>query len=138
MGGNDPLYGPCCRGPPKVAEQLIRRGAEVNQVLTTGDTHILICCRNGQDDVLRLLLSYVGEDIVDYKAPIDGFNAILSCAEQDQVDCISVLHEYGTDLNQVTSDDNKILPRATPLHIAAYYGRVQAAKALLELGADPN
>jgi len=136
--GNAPLYGVCCRGPIKIAEQLLRRGANVDQVLPTGDTHILICCRNGRADVLQLLLTYVDEDFVDYKAPIDGFNAIMSSAEQDQPDCIRVLQAYGTKLDQVTSDDNTILPRATPLHIAAYYGRVWAAQALLELGADPN
>ena len=138
LKGNTTLYGICCRGPPKVAELLIRAGARVGDVLKTGETHILMCCRNGTAAVLELLLNYVDEDFVNLKATIDGFSAIMAAAEQNHSDCIRVLHDYGIDLNQCTDDDNKILARATPLHIAAYYNRGAAVQVLLELGANPN
>jgi len=138
LKGNPVLYGPCCRGPPKVAEQLIQSGAAVDKVFETGETPILMCCRNGTSTVLNLLLSYVDEDFVNHKAPVDGFNALMASAEQDNDECIQLLHNFGIDLDQVTDDDNKILARASSLHIAAYYNRAKSAKALLELGANPN
>lgn len=138
LKGNVPLYGPCCRGPPKIAQQLIARGANVDHVNSNGDTLILLCCRNGTHEVLHFLLNYVDEDFVNFKAHIDGFNAIMASAEQDRPDCIRVLQEFGIDLDQKTDEDNAILAGATPLHIAAYYGRAKAAGMLVQLGADPN
>lgn len=136
--GNTPLYGACERGPLKVAEKLISYGAEIEVLNNNGDTTILICCRNGQSDVLHYLLQYVDMDFVNRKAQIDGFNAIMACAESDRPSCISVLRDYGVDLNQKTDIDNKIIPGATPLHIASYYGRNLALSELLRLGVDPN
>ena len=46
--------------------------------------------------------------------------------------------QVNADLNITTNPNNPILPKGTPLHVAAYYGCVEAAIALLELGADPN
>ncbi len=136
--GNTPLYGACERGPLKVAEKLISYGAEIETLNDNGDTTILICCRNGQSEVLQYLLQYVDMEFVDRKAHIDGFNAIMACAEADRANCITVLKDYGVDLSQKTSPDNKIIAGATPLHIAAYYGRNNALAELLRLGVDPN
>ena len=136
--GNTPLYGPCTRGNAKIAEQLVSYGASVEHVNSNGDTLILLCCRNGHADVLRFLLSFVDDDFVNRKAHIDGFNAIMACAEQDNADCITALHEFSVDLNCRTDPDNQILASATPLHIAAYYNRQAAARRLLSLNADPN
>jgi ankyrin repeat protein len=136
--GNASLYGPCTRGNRKVAAQLIAAGACIEKINSNGDTLVLICCRNGHHEVLELLLTYVDETFVNRKAHIDGFNAIMACAEQDRADCIRVLHEYGIALDQQTDDDNQILKRASPLHIAAYYGRLAALGALLQCGANPN
>lgn len=138
LKGNPCLYGPCCRGNVKVAEMLLARGADVTHINSNGDTLILICCRNGQHEVLKFLLNYVDENFVNFKAHIDGFNAIMASAEQNKPECIRVLFEYGINLNQKTDHDNAILAEATPLHIASYYGRVEAVKKLLELGANAN
>eukprot|EP01060_Flectonema_neradi_P009626 TRINITY_DN16854_c0_g1_i1.p1 TRINITY_DN16854_c0_g1~~TRINITY_DN16854_c0_g1_i1.p1 ORF type:complete len:1402 (+),score=282.26 TRINITY_DN16854_c0_g1_i1:59-4264(+) len=136
--GNTPLYGPCTRGNAKVAELLVSYGACVEHINSNGDTLVLICCRNGHADVLRLLLSYVDLPFVNKKAHIDGFDAIMACAEQDSADCITALHEFSVDLNSRTDPDNQIIASATPLHIAAYYNRAAAAKRLLSLNADAN
>jgi ankyrin repeat protein len=136
--GNTPLYGACERGPLKVAEKLISHGAEIETLNNNGDTTILICCRNGQNEVLHYLLQYVDMEFVNKKAHIDGFNAIMACAEADRASCITVLKDYGVDLSQKTDPDNKIISGATPLHIAAYYGRNSALTELLRLGVDPN
>jgi len=136
--GNPPLYAVCQMGPKKVAETLIAYGATVEHINKNGDTLILICCRNGQHEILEFLLNYVDPDFVNFKAHIDGFNAILASTEANRPDCIRVLHEYGINLEQKTDDDNEIIAGATSLHLAAYYNRLEAAQALLSLGANPN
>lgn len=136
--GNPPLYSVCQKGPKKIAETLLALGATVDHINKNGDTLILICCRNGQHEILDMMLNYVEPEFVDYKAHIDGFNAILASTEANKPECIKVLHEYGVNLNQKTDDSNEILAGATPLHLAAYYERKEALKTLLSLGSDVN
>jgi len=144
--GTTPLYNICMRGSRKVAELLISYGAKVDHITKCGnDTPILTCCRHGHDEILSLLLDYVSKDFVNHIAPIDGFNAVMACAEAGHKPnsmtgktCLQILHQYGIDLNQQTSLDNKIYSGATPLHIASYYGRTYAIEDLLNLGCDVN
>ena len=62
----------------------------------------------------------------------------MASTEQNRCDCIRVLHKYKVDINQKTEENNAILQSATSLHIATYYGRLEAASVLIELGANPN
>jgi ankyrin repeat protein len=103
-----------------------------------GDTPLLLACRNGQSDVAKLLLDYCDSDFVHFRAEIDGFDALFASVESDRPDCVRLIHEYGVSLEERTSEDNAILRSATPLHLAAYYGRHSSAQLLLQLGADPN
>lgn len=138
LKGNNPLYGAVERGPVKIAELLISRGCNIEHFNENGDTLILLACRNGQFEVLNFLLDYVSDDFINHKAHIDGFNAILASSEANRPECIRVLHEHGIDINQITDDDNQILARATPLHIASYYGRTDAVRELIKHGAKVN
>lgn len=137
--GNPPMYSICQKGPRKIAERLLSFGADIQLINENGDTMILLCCRNGQPDVLSLFLNYVDSDFVNRKAHIDGFNALFASVEANRPECIRVLHEYGIDVNaQYTDRDNIILGGATPLHLAAYYGRLEAAQMLLQCGANKD
>lgn len=136
--GNGVLSGVCERGGIKVAELLLARGADLSIINHNGDTLILLSSRNGQHEILKLLLNYVDEEFVGYRAAIDGFNAIMASAEANRPECIRVLHEFGVSLEETTADDNAILKRSTPLHIAAYYGRLEAVEMLLRLGCNGN
>jgi ankyrin repeat protein/uncharacterized protein YegL len=139
LKGNPPMYSICQRGPMKIAETLLSRGASLEHINNNGDTLVLLCCRNGQHELLELFLNHVDEDFVDFKAHIDGFNAIFASVEANKPECIKVLHQYGVNVEQKTADDNIILPGATPLHLAAYYGRVESALVLLDVCmANPN
>lgn len=138
LKGNAPITQICQRGPVKIIEQLISRGADVDVINSNGDSLILLACRNGQPEVLQTLLNYVDPEIVEKPATIDGFNPILASAEQNRSECIKVLHEYGVNLEYKTSTDNEILPGATALHLATYYGKTDAVSMLLSLGANPN
>lgn len=134
--GNPPLYGICQKGPLKMAEMLVSSGASVDLLNENKDNLLLISCRNGQSELVAYFLNLVDPNFVNYQAPIDGFNALFASVESDRADCIKVLAEYGVDLNQKTSNDNPIIKNATPLHLAAYYGQLEATKILLELGAN--
>jgi uncharacterized protein len=137
--GNPPMYSICQKGPRKIAEKLMGYGANVELINQNGDTMVLLCCRNGQPDVLSLFLNSVDPAFVNRVAEIDGFNALFASVEANRPECIKVLHEYGINVNeQYTARDNIILGGATPLHLAAYYGRVEAANALLQCGANIN
>lgn len=138
LKGNPPMYNICQKGPKKVIDILLSYGADISIKNTNGDTLILICCRNGQHEILDTLLNYADDDLIHHKAHIDGFSAIMSAAEQNRADCIKVLHAHGIDVNQRTDADNNIIANATPLHIAAYYNRLEALVALLDCNADPT
>jgi hypothetical protein len=49
-----------------------------------------------------------------------------------------VLYNHGVDLEERTDDTNDIVAGATALHLAAYYGKVDALKILLSYGANIN
>lgn len=138
LKGNPPMYNICQKGPSKIIDILLSYGADITMSNNNGDTLILISCRNGQHEILEKLLNYADDKLINHKAHIDGFNAIMSAAEANRPECIKVLHKFGIDLNQKTDLDNKIVASATPLHIAAYYDRLEALITLLECGADPT
>ena len=100
--GNPPMYSVCQRGPKKIAEQLLSAGATLTHINHNGDTLILLCCRNGQPEILSLFLDYVDPEFVNRKAHIDGFNAIFSSVEANKPECITILKDYGIDIEQRT------------------------------------
>lgn len=138
LKGNTPLVPVCQRGPENLAEILLAAGATVDQLNNNGDSVILLCCRNGQAGVLKLLLNVVSPEILCHAAHIDGFSPILAATESNKIECIKVLVEHGIEIEQKTANDNPILAGATALHLAAYYGRVESARLLLQLGANCN
>ena len=138
LKGNVPMYSLCTKGPHKLVELLIIFEADLEHLNANKDSLVLISCRSGQHEILKTLLNHVSPEFVDFKAQIDGFNAIMSSAEANKPECIRVLNEYGVDLNQITDDNSPVLHKATPLHIAAYYNCVEAAQTLISLGADVN
>ena len=98
----------------------------------------MFACRNVQAEVVKLILCYLDDNFVKFRAKIDGFDALFASVEADRPDCVRLVAEYGISLEERTDEDNEILQKATPLHLAAYYGRTESASVLLELGANPN
>lgn len=139
--GNPPMYGLCQKQntPIKIVKKLLAAGATVNAInKKTKDTLILICCRNNKAEILKLLLDYVDCEFAQYKAEIDGFDAVMAATEADNPECIQVLADWGLNVETPTDPDNQILPGATPLHLAAYYNCQAAASKLIQLGANVN
>ena len=136
--GNRAVTFVCQMGPVKTMEFLIANDAETEFFNINGDTPLLIACRNGQCDVAKLLLQYYNKEYILFRAKIDGFDALFASVEQDRPDCVKLMLENGVPVDEKTDKDNEILVESTPLHLAAYYGRYESTKVLLEFGADPN
>ena len=134
--GNPPLYALCQKGHVKPLERMIMAGANAEHMNIHGDTLVLTCCRSGHSVVLESLLNYVSKDFINFKADIDGFNGMFASVESNRPECIRVLNKWGISVNQFTDDDNEIIQGATPLHLAAYYGCLESASTLIELGAN--
>jgi ankyrin repeat protein len=138
--GDSPLVPACQKGAEVIIELLLAAGVDLNRYDQSRDNPILTCCRTGQARSLEILLKTFQPEalkaiLVAY-AKIDGFPPLLASAELDKVDCIRVCHNYGADLEWRTEQDNQILSGATALHLACFYGRLNAVRTLCDLGSD--
>ena len=138
--GDGPLVPACQKGNSMIVELLVNCGARLDVYNPERDNPILICCRHNQAAILETLFqSCTYEErqryLVRY-AEIDGFPPLHAATELGHHACLPVLDNFGADLEWRTADDNKILPGATALHLACYYGRLPALQTLISLGAD--
>ena len=142
--GDSPLIPTCQKGSESIVELLLAYGADLEKFNPERENAIMVCCRNGQAKLLEIILSYIKTNLgstrldfyLDWCAQVDGFNPILSSVELGHIECIKVIHKYGGNLEFRTSESNKIIRGATPLHLGSFYGRVQAVKELIGLGID--
>jgi len=138
--GDSPLVPACQKGNDTIVDMLMESGASLDAYNKNRDNPILICCRTGQSKILeRLLKTLKPEELTSLLytwAEIDGFIPLLAATELDKIDCIKVCVKYGTNIETRANDDNKMIPGGTALHLACYYGRISAAKTLIDLGAD--
>jgi len=140
LKGDGPLIPACQKGNDSIVDLLLEAGAKLSVHNPERDGPVLICCRTGQHKILERLFKTLKPDelknILKIYAEIDGFVPILAASELDKVDCIKVCNKFGADLETRASDDNKMIPGGTSLHLACFYGRLSATRQLVELGAD--
>lgn len=143
--GDSPLIPTCQKGSESIVELLLAYGCDLDKFNPQRENSIMVCCRNGQAKLLDIILNYVLTNMgksklsywLDWCAEIDGFNPILSGAELGNIECIKIIHKYDSSYLEFRSGiDNKIIRGASPLHLASFYGRTNAVKTLIELGAD--
>lgn len=142
LKGDSALIPACQKGSVTIVKLLLENGINMSLHNRNRDNAVLICCRCNQDQVLDVLLRYYSEaerkEIMVTYADIDGFAPLLASTELDRTKCIRVLHDYGADLELRSEVTNQILPGATALHLACFYGRIQSAKMLHQLGSNVN
>lgn len=138
--GDSPLIPACQKGSLSLVELLITAGCDWKNYNKERCNPFLVCCLLGQAEILDYLFNSVSQDekelVLRSYAEIDGFVPLLSATEGDKVECIRVCVKHGANLEVRTADDNKIIQGATALHLACHYGRLAAARTLIELGAD--
>jgi ankyrin repeat protein len=141
--GNPPLI-PCCqKGSKDIVRILLDSGARLDVFNTNRDGAVLICCRNGQSGILDMLLAHLPDDSARQQqlsayAEIDGFTPLFAAIELDKVDAADTCLKYGADLHWRTLPNNPVIPGATALHLACYYGRTRSVKFLMEKGLNPE
>jgi ankyrin repeat protein len=116
----------------KLAEALLKRGADVNRgrIAEPTRTPYMYAAEGGHLAMLDLLQQY-GADV--NAVAEDGSTALGAACASGQALAVKVLIRHGADVNL----DTGISGTGPPLYTAAVYGHVDAARALLEAGAQP-
>jgi ankyrin repeat protein len=112
-------------GNQEIAEFLLAHGATRKQFAEVDD--FASACLAGDAERARSLLSRSPHLLTQLGHR--ETELLQLAAESDKRDAIRLMVELGFDLNRVQ--------RTTPLHHAAMTGRLEMAKLLIELGADP-
>lgn len=122
------------RGDPELVWFLIEEEADVNYSDNGGYTylHHAIDTRAGGNTLIGELLLKAG--VSPEERGIHGWTPLHHAAAWKKVEFIQLLLTYGANINSRLSIDH----HETPLMIAARMGATEAARALLEGGADPK
>ena len=149
--GVTPLSLAAINGNARLVDVLLKAGADPNASLTEGETVLMTAARTGNAAVVRALLAR-GAD-VDAREKGFGETALMWAAAESHAAAVDALVEYGADINARstvqeiptlyyprTGFDKTNLPRGgwTPLMYAARQGAVDAARSLVNAGADVN
>lgn len=146
--GITPLAEAALNGNGAMVEQLLAAGADPNQTPLGGDTPLMLASRSGNAKSVQLLLEKGAQ--VDARETWHGETALMWAAGENHPDVVRLLVQAGADVNAVsTTFDWKGIKHGgvqsqlpmgglTPLMQAARQNSIEAARVLLELGANPN
>jgi uncharacterized protein len=129
---------------------LLKAGADPNAALPGGETVLMTAAHTGEPEVLDLLLTHGAK--VNAQESTYGETALMWAASENHAQAVRLLIKYGAQVDArcdgfSSSKDRfglegvvTILPHGhwTALMYAARQGSVEAARALVEAGANPN
>jgi ankyrin repeat protein len=147
--GVTPLAEAAIVGNPTILSKLLNAGADVNATNADGQTALMVVARTGVVESAQLLIRH-GAD-VNARENWRGQTALMWAAAECQPEMAKALIEQGAEVNpsskvnrwdrDVTAEPRrKYMPLGgwTPLLFAARQGCLEAARILLDAGADPN
>ena len=111
-----------------IVEQLVRRGANVNQAVITGTTPLCSAAKRGHLQVVRILLQ--APAIAVDQATDDGVTPVAIASQEGHNDIVRLLLMKGADPNI------KHVSGITPLHLAGMCGHTAIVEMLLRVGSD--
>jgi ankyrin repeat protein len=138
-------------GSAAMIEVLVKAGADPNTTLPTGETALMTAAHTGKPDAVGMLLTHGAKP--NERDNRFGETAMMWAAAENNAAAIRVLADGGGDLNAKSRlmdfPEFKFLtsgmvitalPKGgwTPLMYAARQGSLDAARALMEAGANPN
>lgn len=146
--GVSPLTLAASNGAGEIVVMLMDAGVDPNSPMPDGDTALMLAARSGNRDSVEALLEHGAE--VNAVEPLQGETALMWAAAQNHAEVIRVLAEHGAEIDAVSKSFKwdgftqtgvaSYLPLGglTALLHAARENAIEAARVLLELGADPN
>lgn len=149
--GVSPLQLAATNGSATMVRILLDAGARPDSANAEGETALMTAARAGSVETVQLLASR-GAD-VNTRETWFGENALMWAAAENHADVVRALAKLGADINsrsRVVAAPELEFPKSggpnmpfarggwTALMYASREGAIDAARALVELGADPN
>ncbi len=151
--GVSPLAVAAEAGNASLVERFLKAGADPNTTQFGSETVLMTAARTGTADVLRLLLAAGAAP--NAKETTHGQTALMWAAAGGHTAAIKVLIEAGAEVKARSSelkaahenkyvfgrkdaDSGEKLPMFTPIMFTALRGHIDAARALLDAGANVN
>ncbi len=111
-----------------IVEQLVRRGADINLALHTGETPLGTAARRGNLEVVRFLLQVPGIQVE--QANKNGTAPLGIASHRGHQDIVMLLLRRGANPNRVNKSG------FTQLHSSCLYGNEAVVRMLVDAGAD--
>ena len=147
--GATPMAQAAVRGDTEVLRLLLKAGANPESANAEGQTVLMVVARTGNVEAAELLLAAGAK--VDARENWGGQTALIWAAAQNQPEMIRLLIAKGAEVNarsavrdwgrRMTAEERpKDLNRGglSALMFAARDGHIEAARTLIEMGADVN
>jgi ankyrin repeat protein len=149
--GVTPMELAATTGDAAVLRMLLDAGAKADTANPEGETALMTAARTGSIDAVKLLASRGAN--VNARESWFGETALMWAAAENHAEMVRTLKSLGADINarsNVVEAPELEFPKSggpnmpfarggwTPLMYAAREGAIDAARALVELGADPN
>ena len=132
-------------GNAAILERLLDSGVDPATTMPGGETLLMTAARTGDADTVRLLLARGADPNV--REGLRGQTALMWAAANNNAGAIYVLAEQGADIHARTDNPSRGAGRGfssapatgfTPLLFAVRAGHLDAARVLLDAGADVN
>ena len=132
-------------GDALVLDSLLAAGADPNTAMPGGETVLMTAARTGDPETVRRLVARGADP--DARDHLRGQTALMWAAERNNTAVVHVLAELGADIHARTDNLSSVRGRTfasvpptgfTPLLFAARGGHLEAARVLLDAGANVN